>query len=574
MKNLLPSLSLLILSLLSCKKIANNNNNNNNNSSLITGFAVNIKILTPIISTQDTGKFSLTITSTDISNNATYIYSIVSKDTVYDYVKNKVYYGPSNDTLATTANAPISNYQLGLITKMVNPARTVVVAIQNYINQATVTKNIEFAVALPFVVNVLTPIISTQDTGKFSLTITSAYTIDNAAYIYSIANNDTIYDYEKNRPYYGPSNDTLATTANAPISNYKLGLITKKINPARTIAIAIENYNNQFTANANIQFNVMPIILGFAVGSNGVILKTTTGGSNWLVIGSSTNNTLNSISFFSKQGIIAGNNATVIYTRDSGTTWTQNSNLPIASGGLLGASYYNTDTAFIVGQALPYPSASPILLRTNNGAQTWTQVSNSVLNWSLTFPRTITSIPSASTILTGGQYQTRTTNQFSSAVQGVGIVIDGVSYSARVLITSISFFANSGVAVGYYDNNNETAFYGTAIVRATTGRSWTPLSPPFTSQILKGVALSSATNGATVGTAGAIAYTTDGGDTWATANSPTTQELNSVAFYSATNGIAVGANGTILQTTDGGQSWTLIQSPTTETLNGVTFLSN
>ncbi|MCW3071267.1 MAG: hypothetical protein JWO44_1157 [Bacteroidetes bacterium] len=65
-----------------------------------------------------------------------------------------------------------------------------------------------------------------------------------------------------------------------------------------------------------------------------------------------------------------------------------------------------------------------------------------------------------------------------------------------------------------------------------------------------------ANSGWTVGTAGTILHTANGGASWVAQNSGVTKTLFSVRFTSATEGWAVGRDETILHTTNAGATWT------------------
>lgn len=77
--------------------------------------------------------------------------------------------------------------------------------------------------------------------------------------------------------------------------------------------------------------------------------------------------------------------------------------------------------------------------------------------------------------------------------------------------------------------------------------------------------------GWTVGDAGTLLHTEDGGATWTAQTSGTTQNLRGVAFTDALDGWAVGNAGTILHTTNGGTIWTPQTSGTLHDLQGVSF---
>ncbi|MBI1804776.1 MAG: T9SS type A sorting domain-containing protein [Ignavibacteriae bacterium] len=68
---------------------------------------------------------------------------------------------------------------------------------------------------------------------------------------------------------------------------------------------------------------------------------------------------------------------------------------------------------------------------------------------------------------------------------------------------------------------------------------------------------------------GLLRKSTDGGTTWVDPPSGTDQYLLSIGFSNANRGWAVGGSGTIVTTTDGGQTWTKDLSNTTSELNKI-----
>ncbi len=563
------------------------NYNNRVNESTEVSFNIDIPFvkINAIISTTtfsiiDTGNFTISIKKNYLSP-ASYVYIINKGDTIYDYLKNKEYDGPTTDTLTMNTLTDSVGFNFGFITKVPSASRTVNAIVMDYKNNITSnTQALNFNIINPAITinlkNNNTSVITTLDTAKFSVSLSKNY-LSPVAWLYQIESGDTIYDYLKNKEYDGPTIDTLSTT-NASISNYPLGLISNIVNSNRNVIIKIKDYNNQITNSTDIQFSIISPTIALAVGTNGVILKTVNGGDTWRIVNSPSTNTLNSISFFSTNGVIAGNDATLLYTKDNGNTWVQNNTLPTSTstGNLLSATYYSNSTAFVVGRVGTFPDMSykPILIKTTDTANTWTNTSSSPLLLVQSAPGTITSISSSLIVIGSERIQLYTTDQFNTLNQQF-INVGGIPYTGRYNITSVSLFTpTSGIAVGYSTIFGETQT--SAIIRVNIGirTNWAFISSIPSTQAFNGVAVASANNVATVGNGGVIAYSTDGGSTWAAANSGTTLNLSSIAFSSATNGIAVGANGTILQTTDGGQSWISVQSPTTENLNSVTFLSN
>jgi photosystem II stability/assembly factor-like uncharacterized protein len=79
--------------------------------------------------------------------------------------------------------------------------------------------------------------------------------------------------------------------------------------------------------------------------------------------------------------------------------------------------------------------------------------------------------------------------------------------------------------------------------------------------------------GITVGGAGQIRVTSNGGETWNNVVSPTTKRLNSVYFVNETTGWAVGEDGAIIKSNDGGNTWDDLELNTTRDLYGVHFIN-
>ncbi len=77
--------------------------------------------------------------------------------------------------------------------------------------------------------------------------------------------------------------------------------------------------------------------------------------------------------------------------------------------------------------------------------------------------------------------------------------------------------------------------------------------------------------GWTVGEAGLILHTTDGGETWKKQNSGVGTVLMDLDFFSEDIGFAVGTGNTILRTTDGGNTWTRERPSRNTNYYGVAF---
>jgi photosystem II stability/assembly factor-like uncharacterized protein len=90
---------------------------------------------------------------------------------------------------------------------------------------------------------------------------------------------------------------------------------------------------------------------------------------------------------------------------------------------------------------------------------------------------------------------------------------------------------------------------------------------------LRDVVFLNENRGITVGGAGQIRTTSNGGETWNNIDSPTSKRLNSVFFINETTGWAVGEDGIIIKSTDGGATWVDLELNTTRDFYDVYFIN-
>jgi photosystem II stability/assembly factor-like uncharacterized protein len=276
---------------------------------------------------------------------------------------------------------------------------------------------------------------------------------------------------------------------------------------------------------------------GWAVGGNGLVIRSTDAGQNWSA-SSPASATLNGVHFVSDDvGWAVGNGGIVLKTTDGGANWLQSSP---GSVNLNAVFFVDASRGWIVGDA-------GRVLRTTNGGTSWT---------------TYTPNPAA---LHGVFF----VNPNSGWAVGNGVVLKttngGVTWTASAPTTAVLrdvhfVSASAGWAVG----SN-----GVVLKSTNGGSSWTSSSPTTTD--LNSVRFASATLGWAVGGSGSIIRTTNGGTSW-TEQRPVTGALQSVYFIDDRTGWAAGQNGALLNTVDGGVSWTAAY-PASVTLNGVFFAS-
>ncbi|MBI5463408.1 MAG: T9SS type A sorting domain-containing protein, partial [Ignavibacteriales bacterium] len=155
---------------------------------------------------------------------------------------------------------------------------------------------------------------------------------------------------------------------------------------------AVNNLYSVVFTNANI---------GTIVGSDGIILRTTDGGTNWTKQTSGTTNHLNGVSFTDvNTGTAVGSAGTILRTTDGGASWT--SQTSGTTNELRSVSFTDANTGTAVG-------FGGTILRTTDGGLNWTnqtsKTSNHLSGVSFTDASTGTAVGSGGTILrttTGG----------------------------------------------------------------------------------------------------------------------------------------------------------------------------
>jgi len=118
--------------------------------------------------------------------------------------------------------------------------------------------------------------------------------------------------------------------------------------------------------------------IGFAVGSNGLIIKTTDSGGSWFTRSSGTSRSLRSVFFRdANTGWAAGGHYTfgnvILKTTDQGETWVEK---PCPeSDGLFEDIYFVSNE---VGWAVGYKDGGSIIVKTTDGGETWQTLNSGV----------------------------------------------------------------------------------------------------------------------------------------------------------------------------------------------------
>ena len=283
------------------------------------------------------------------------------------------------------------------------------------------------------------------------------------------------------------------------------------------------------------------ICSGSTTSGNGTLLKTTTGGADWIPVDIGNVPGLDRIEFEDEHnGFIVGRNGTYLKTHDGGESWDAHD--LGTDKHLKGFDLLNASTFGIVGEE------GTILITHDSGAS-WVDHSIDTHIWLYSLKL----IDEDNWLVGGNQgYLMRTSDGGNSWTQVEDRISDTV-YSIQI-------------------GENGTGFLGGGDVFVTQdfGNTWrVSLEVPLYS--LNAVGFYGEGWGVSVGDGGAVLETSDGGESWHREIPITENTLNSVAFSAGGSACAVGGAGTILRSASPGHSWFEVTSHTTNGLSSIDF---
>ena len=281
---------------------------------------------------------------------------------------------------------------------------------------------------------------------------------------------------------------------------------------------------------------------GIAVGSSGVIIRTTNSGLNWSTITTPTTQNIYSMCFPSiSTGYASGYTGYVIKTNNSGGSWYSASDCGI---NVRSISFINNSTGITGG-------GGNLMCFSTDGGNSWnpryTPSSHAVtgvhfFNSSLLMV-CVSDMPGSlvyKSINTGYNWSTVLTLNNSGM---------DISYT----LSSIYFKdGNTGFATGshyYY-----SSVWGQIYRSTNSGNNWelTANVGSATGNCINAVHFGDSSNGFAAGTNGIILRSTNGGANWISQLSGTAASLNGILMINALTGYVCGDNGLILKTTNGG----------------------
>jgi photosystem II stability/assembly factor-like uncharacterized protein len=368
---------------------------------------------------------------------------------------------------------------------------------------------------------------------------------------------------------------------------------------------------------------------GWAVGNDGLVLKTTDGGASWQEnFTGSVFYELTDIQFFDlNNGVAAGTDdfsgdGIMLKSTDGGESWT-----------LLNGSIDYVKAISFINPDIGYAAADEIY-KTTDGGNTWNEVlyangdfhdvyailnnvtavgfngiyrsTDGGANWVLQASGLNTYlsgihlfdnnygivIGSSGTILKttnggitwlsipSGTTKTLTGISFSGTAAGVICGEDGIILKTTDGGNNWTIQASGtnrllrSISLSNLNNGTAVADYGTIIRTTNGGASWFSISKLFTTALLYGISSVNSSVATAAGRDGEIIRTTNGGSTWVAQQSGVASNLNNVSFSDADKGMVVGDSGTILYTTNGGENWIRWNSTTIINLYAVHFIKN
>ena len=331
-----------------------------------------------------------------------------------------------------------------------------------------------------------------------------------------------------------------------------------------------------------------------AVGSSGLIMRTTNGGTSWTMISSGTSKYLSKIYFAdANTGWICGENGIVLRTTDHGVHW---QTIETGAGSLSSICFSGTSTGWACGD-------NGMIIKTTDGGLNWdsknsgtTEYLGDICFTSATVGYIVGSQGVILKTINGGNIwarQTSTTTKQLMCIRAVGTSIFAFGLNGTVLKSndagSTWLTSNNGISTDIYyadvaDANNIWAVGPSNVVYKTSdgGATWIGKNPWIGGNIDNGPTITgdfysacfpSSTTGIVCGSGGVIYQTSNDGTNWTSrSNSFTNKDAKGITFSDSQHGFLLvnpndNTSNALYRTTDGGTSWAAVANS-----NPVTFI--
>jgi len=266
--------------------------------------------------------------------------------------------------------------------------------------------------------------------------------------------------------------------------------------------------------------------IGFAVGKQGTIIKTTNTGNTWTIQPTGINDELMAVYFLdANKGFAAGYNSRFLVTTNGGMNWTSNS---------IGQTYICTGITFL-NDSIGYMcgiGGSPMYKTTNGGATWFGQYSG----------------------ITVGLYALSFVNVNVGFACGNGGKIFKTNNGGTTW-SQIHSETNDDIFLGAHFRNENVGYvvgdYGKVLKTTDGGTSWSTTS--LFDALLHSVTFSTDSIGYAVGTPGFIFKTTNTGTSWEMQNSGSSAALFTITFTKVDSLVTYyvsGSQGTLLRSSE------------------------
>ena len=288
--------------------------------------------------------------------------------------------------------------------------------------------------------------------------------------------------------------------------------------------------------------------LGFGVTSNGYVIRTSDGGSNWTEVYCGYPDVIQGVYFTSESvGYACGYNLWILKTSDGGLTWQTLERTPGSLKGYQSMVFTDANTGYIVGY-------DGVIKKTINAGVSWTSQTSGLTGTI----ETILHLGGSTLIAIGdAQNVARTTNGGSNWT----LINSGTFYSKQDAHSS--------------DNTNIFAVCAGGYIAKSTnaGVSWTAAASVITTQNIHAVHFTSASVGYIADATGDTWKTTDGGSSWTNITPVNKFFTLGIAFTSSTKGFFGGYQGKLNTTTDAGATWTNLNRGVSKEIYSSYFLN-
>jgi photosystem II stability/assembly factor-like uncharacterized protein len=328
------------------------------------------------------------------------------------------------------------------------------------------------------------------------------------------------------------------------------------------------------TGNALVSSSFVNAHTGFAVGTNGTVIKTTNRGDLWLTKSSGTNSHFFSVCFVNQNiGYISGYN-TFLKTNDGGENWIQIPVVVNGNGTLHSVYFVNENVGYIAGN-------DSLILKTTNGGINWQNISIGNENYfAVYFLNEQTGYVGGSNsqiykTTNGGSNWVQQQTAYLIAITSLYFVNSDTGFMAGGLPSSGIIQKTTNGGANWYVVSTDAGYlwsirfadaqtgyaegWGGTLKSTDAGENWT-LIQPYGYENVNPVDVQ---NVYLFGAGGAIAKTTNGGLNFFQQSSGSTGPIKTIFMINENTGYA---GDIVIKTTNGGINWLYKGSATVEYL--------